>query len=72
MTKEIAALARHRLARGRQTVDEGDKLLQSGAYIGAVNRYYYAAFYAARGLLALRGIDSSRHSGVIRCSNRTS
>jgi uncharacterized protein (UPF0332 family) len=33
--------------------------------MGAVNRFYYAAFYAARSLLALREMDSSRHSGVI-------
>ena len=33
--------------------------------MGAVNRFYYAAFYAARALLAIRELDSSRHSGVI-------
>ena len=30
-----------------------------------MNREYYAAFYAARALLATRNLDSSRHSGVI-------
>lgn len=34
-------------------------------YNAALNRVYYAAFYAARALLALRRLDSSRHSGVI-------
>ena len=33
--------------------------------MGAVNRFYYSAFYAARALLATRELDSSRHSGVI-------
>jgi uncharacterized protein (UPF0332 family) len=33
--------------------------------MGAVNRFYYAAFYVARSLLALRELDSSRHNGVI-------
>ncbi len=33
--------------------------------MGAVNRFYYAAFHAARALLAIRGVDSPRHSGVI-------
>ena len=33
--------------------------------MGAVNRFYYAAFYAARALLATKELDSSRHSGVI-------
>ena len=30
-----------------------------------LNRLYYAAFYAARALLATKALDSSRHSGVI-------
>src|SRR3989442_16039918 len=38
---------------------------QSEPLPGALNRLYYAALYAARALLALREIDSSRHSGVI-------
>jgi uncharacterized protein (UPF0332 family) len=33
--------------------------------MGAVNPFYYAAFYVARALLAVRELDSSRHSGVI-------
>ena len=39
--------------------------MKAKAFMGAVNRFYYAAFYAARALLALREMDSSRHSGVI-------
>lgn len=39
--------------------------MNAKAFMGAVNRFYYAAFYAARALLALRELDSSRHSGVI-------
>ena len=34
-------------------------------FSGALNRLYYAAFYAARALLATKTLDSSRHSGVI-------
>jgi uncharacterized protein (UPF0332 family) len=30
-----------------------------------VNRFYHAAFYAARALLAVRELESSRHTGVI-------
>ena len=65
MTRELEALARHRLARSREALAEGEQLLQSGASTGAVNRFYYAAFHAARSLLALREVDSARHSGVI-------
>jgi len=31
----------------------------------AVGRSYYAAFYAAKALLATRGIDAKKHSGVL-------
>lgn len=62
---EVTALARHRMPRAREAFDEGDLLLSKGSPMGAVNRFYYAAFHAARALLATREIDSSRHSGVI-------
>ena len=58
-------LARHRLARARQALAEADLLISANQWNGAINRVYYAAFYAARALLALKRIDSSRHSGVI-------
>ena len=59
------ALARHRLARARVALEEAALLESAGRWNGALNRTYYAAFYAARGLLALKRIDSSRHSGII-------
>ena len=34
-------------------------------YITAVNRAYYAIFYAANALLATKGLERSKHSGVI-------
>jgi len=62
---ELEALARHRLARAREAFEEGEHLLTKGGLMGAVNRFYYAAFHAARALLAIRQVDSSSHSGVI-------
>jgi uncharacterized protein (UPF0332 family) len=59
------ALARHRLARAREALAEADLLITGNRWNGALNLQYYAAFYAARALLALRRLDSSRHSGVI-------
>jgi uncharacterized protein (UPF0332 family) len=59
------ALARHRLARAREASQDGRLLLAAGSHASAVTRFYYAAFHAARALLATRGLDSSRHSGVI-------
>jgi uncharacterized protein (UPF0332 family) len=62
---ELEKLARHRFARAREAFAEGDLLLTKDAFMGAVNRFYYGAFYAARALLAVRELDSSRHRGVI-------
>lgn len=65
MNPEADVLARHRLERATAACREGDLLTAEEAYRGAMNRYYYAAFHAARALLATRGVDASRHAGVI-------
>ena len=41
-----------------------------GLYHGAINRFYYAAFHAARALLAVKRLDSAKHSGIISLFNR--
>ena len=65
MKPELAALAKHRMAQAHETLAEAEQLLASQAFRGAVNRLYYAAFYAARALLATRDMDAARHSGLI-------
>ena len=65
MRPEVEALARHRLARAREALSEGEHLMASGKFMGAANRFYFGAFHAARALLATREVDSARHSGVI-------
>jgi uncharacterized protein (UPF0332 family) len=59
------ALAQHRIDRAHAALREADLLIEQRHFNGAMNRVYYAAFYAARALLALRHLDSSRHTGVI-------
>jgi len=53
------------MERARAALAETDLLIEQRLFVGAMNRVYYAAFYAARALLATRDVDSSRHSGVI-------
>jgi len=53
------------MERAEAACVEGDLLADRGACRGAVNRYYYGAFHAARALLATRDVDSARHAGVI-------
>jgi len=63
-------LCRWRLEKAERTFKEGEQLLDAGSYNGAINRFYYAAFHAVRALLALRKLDSAKHSGVIAFFNR--
>ena len=65
MKDAVLRLARHRIERAREALKDGQLLLAQGSLTSAINRFYYAAFYGARALLATREVDSSRHSGVI-------
>jgi uncharacterized protein (UPF0332 family) len=53
------------LARARQALETGRLVLEHEDYIAAVNRAYYAIFYAANALLTTKGLERSKHSGVI-------
>lgn len=70
MKTEIAKLAEYRMSRAEETFNDGCLMLEEGSCNSAVNRFYYAAFYAARALLATKGMDSSKHSGVISIFQR--
>ncbi len=54
MKAGVEALARHRLFRAPEALAEGEHLLAKWALTGAINRFYYGAFYAARSLLDAR------------------
>jgi uncharacterized protein (UPF0332 family) len=53
------------LARAQQMLHTGQRVMEDGDYITAVNRAYYAVFYTANALLATQGLERSKHSGVI-------
>ena len=53
------------MARSRQAIETGKLVLAHEDFITAVNRAYYAIFYAANALLATKGLERSKHSGVI-------
>jgi hypothetical protein len=58
------ALIAYRIARAEESLDEARLLLSAGHLNTAVNRLYYACFYAVSALLMSEGHGSSRHSGV--------
>ena len=57
-------LVEYRLTRARETLDEARLLLEAGRGNAAVNRLYYASFYAVTALLLAHGHAASKHSHV--------
>jgi uncharacterized protein (UPF0332 family) len=70
MTEEHRALVHYRLGEARETLEEARLLARESRWRGALNRVYYAMFYATLALLAVRQLAASRHSGVIALFHR--
>ena len=63
-------LIKWRMGKAKNTYQEGLLLLNAGMFDGAVNRFYYAVFHAMRSVLATKGYDAPKHSGVISLFNK--
>lgn len=61
----LKELAGYRLERAREMLSASENNLEIGEYKTSLNRSYYAVFHAMRSANALKGFDSSKHSGVI-------
>jgi len=62
-------LAKYRLEVAKEKL-EAAKLLKSGGFFkDSISRSYYAIFSGARSLLALKKLDSEKHSGIISFFN---
>lgn len=59
-----AAIVSYRLERAYETLKEADYNTEGGYYNTAVNRLYYACFYAASALLLNHEIEANTHNGV--------
>lgn len=64
------ALVSYRLESAREKLDAAQNLLETRHYKDSVSRSYYAIFTAARAMLAIKRLDSSKHSGVISLFNQ--
>lgn len=62
--ENIEALATYRYQRALETLEEVPFLKQQGYYNTAINRLYYACYYAAVALLIKHEINPSTHAGV--------
>lgn len=59
-----SALVKYRLDRADETIKEAELLANEAHYNAAVNRLYYACFYATTALLISNGISTSSHAGT--------
>lgn len=58
------ALVEYRLERAYKTMEEAALLEGQGYYNAAVNRLYYACYYATEALLLKNKIETKSHAGV--------
>lgn len=58
------ALVEYRLERAYKTMEEAALLEGQGYYNAAVNRLYYACYYATEALLLKNKIEAKSHAGV--------
>lgn len=66
----IRDLLVYRIDQAHESIREAEILLRSDAFRGAINRAYYAMFYAVLALLATRQLGTSKHSGAIALFDR--
>ena len=65
LSEEKINLSKIRLDNAKERLAFADEILAIGDYKTVANRSYYAVFSAMRAVLALDGIDSKKHSGII-------
>jgi uncharacterized protein (UPF0332 family) len=57
-------LSNYRLQKAKETIHEVEKHLENKFWNTAINRMYYACFYAVGALLIKHGIHTSSHKGA--------
>ena len=63
-------LSKYRLKIAESTYQMAELCFENQGYRDAVNRSYYATFYALRAVLALEGVDFKRHKDVVAYFNQ--
>ncbi len=54
----------YRIQRAKETIIEVGVLIENGFWNSAIDRMYYACFYAVGALLVKHGIETTSHSGT--------
>ena len=70
MTEKQKDLCVYRLRQAEETVQSAKLCQDNHFYKDAINRAYYAAFYAIKAVLAIEGVDFKRHKDVVAYFNQ--
>ena len=62
--EDKSSIVAYRFNRAKETLNEIEVLIEQGFLNNAINRTYYACFYAVSALLLDNGILSKSHSGT--------
>ncbi|HUT51986.1 MAG TPA: HEPN domain-containing protein [bacterium] len=64
-SEQARSLIKRRMDQAEEALADAGLLLSNERYRAAINRSYYAMFYAVLALLILSGKGTSKHSGAI-------
>ena len=64
MKDELRKLIRYRIERAHEILSDAKILINNNSLLSAINRLYYAAFYAVQALLLTKNLSSPKHSGI--------
>lgn len=70
MNQQSIDLANYRIEKAKEHLKSADKLFQEKLFRDSISRSYYAIFSAARAILALKKLDSRKHSGIVSLFNQ--
>ena len=64
MNETVDDLIRYRLSRAKDTFDDAKILAENRRWNSAINRLYYASYYAVTALLLHDGLNTTTHNGT--------
>ncbi len=70
MESRLRDLALYRLEKGKKRLLAAKLLFEEKFYLDAISKAYYAMYQAARAILATKGLDRRKHSGIIALFNQ--
>lgn len=64
MTGDLEDLVQYRISRFSETLREAEAMILNNFWNAAVNRIYYACYYAVSALLLKKGVEPNSHKGI--------